>query len=362
MKVVKRFSPLSIATAYLAFATGLLVVLEVLLPGVVADGEWLTGIQVVGVQFEIGLTAVLIYGLTHSSRQSLDEANEELEAANQVLDVLFRILRHNLRNDTNIIRGYAKVLDKAVCSEPERTAIEEIQQSVSDVVRYSQKAGRIQQVVTDRTERVTMDLVEELHHVVADVQDDYPEADIELDVPDCALVRANSLFDKAIREMVENAIEHNDTETPHVAIAIDPDPEETTLTVRDNGPGLPKIEREALRRGTETQLRHTSGLGLWQVYWTVRQSDGDIDIEDHNPRGTAVHVQLPTTNTPPDRRLSTFRNILDMDRFSRGDGDAGLSSSLLESRPTPERTRAGTLPGGGRADGRSGSTPRPINT
>jgi len=362
MKIAHRFSPLSIGLSYFALATGVLGASELVLPGVVTGQEHLRGIQAVVAQLGIGVTAVLIYGLMYSNRRSLDQANEELDAANQVLDVLFRILRHNLRNDTNIIRGYAKILEKSVCSEPERIAIEEIQASVTDVVAYSQKAGRIQQVVSERTEQVTMDLVEELHHVVADVREEYPRAEIDVNVPNCALVRANSLLDKSIREMIENAIVHNDAETPQVTVSIDHGPDETTLTVRDNGPGLPEIEREALRRGTETQLQHTSGLGLWQVFWTVRQSDGKIDIEGHPPRGTTVHVHLPTTDTPPDRRLSTFRSVLGVDRFSRDEGEVGVSSSLLESRTVSGRTTIHASSGQGDYDGRSGLTPSPIDS
>ncbi|WP_143414728.1 ATP-binding protein, partial [Halorubrum sp. SD683] len=40
-------------------------------------------------------------------------------------------------------------------------------------------------------------------------------------------------------------------------------------------------------------LYHGSGLGLWLVYWVVRQSGGSAAVASAEPRGTAITLTLP---------------------------------------------------------------------
>jgi signal transduction histidine kinase len=52
------------------------------------------------------------------------------------------------------------------------------------------------------------------------------------------------------------------------------------------------MERETLRRGTETPLRHSQGLGLWLSRWILDGSGGTIAFEECED-GTTVVVTLP---------------------------------------------------------------------
>lgn len=65
-----------------------------------------------------------------------------------------------------------------------------------------------------------------------------------------------------------------------------------TITVADDGPGLPAGEREVLETGAEDPLAHGSGLGLWLAHWIVTTLDGDVEILD-TARGTTIEVSLP---------------------------------------------------------------------
>lgn len=66
------------------------------------------------------------------------------------------------------------------------------------------------------------------------------------------------------------------------------------LTVQDDGPGMPEdVRRRALEPFFTTKGEGGTGLGLAQVYGTLRQLGGDVEIDSHPGQGTAVHLLFP---------------------------------------------------------------------
>jgi signal transduction histidine kinase len=64
-----------------------------------------------------------------------------------------------------------------------------------------------------------------------------------------------------------------------------------TVTVEDDGPGIPAEEVEVLDREVETALQHGSGLGLWIVKWVIERSDASIAFDATD--GTRVDITIP---------------------------------------------------------------------
>ncbi|OYR82019.1 hypothetical protein DJ84_11635 [Halorubrum ezzemoulense] len=65
------------------------------------------------------------------------------------------------------------------------------------------------------------------------------------------------------------------------------------VSVRDDGPGLPQMEADALETGEETPLNHGNGLGLWMVRMITTQAGGDISVRTAEA-GTDVRLRVPT--------------------------------------------------------------------
>ena len=66
---------------------------------------------------------------------------------------------------------------------------------------------------------------------------------------------------------------------------------ELRVTVADDGPGIPEGELAPLDAGTETQLEHATGIGLWVVQWSVDALGGTLSFDTDD--GTVVTVRLP---------------------------------------------------------------------
>jgi signal transduction histidine kinase len=229
----------------------------------------------------------------------LDEREHALERRGQRLDVLNRVLRHNLRNDLGVILGYADMLRDAESSDT-RTAAELIHGRATTLVELAEKARETQELMADRAvDPAPVDVGTALHETVEDLETRFPEVRFDVDVPTPAYAAAVPRITAALRNVCENACEHNDAETPRVDVSLASlDGDRLRVTVADNGPGIPSHEVDVLRRGHETQLDHGSGLGLWLVQWAVDGSGGDLAVESNDPRGTVVTIDLDAAPCP----------------------------------------------------------------
>ncbi|THE64394.1 PAS domain S-box protein [Salinadaptatus halalkaliphilus] len=209
------------------------------------------------------------------------------------LQVVDRLLRHNIRNDLTVIRGRATDLTDAV--PPTATdAAEEILEQTDDLLRTTEKAQPITNVLTADSERDSVDM-KTLAERLADAYADWePDADVTVTAPEPTTATAVPEFSRALEELVRNAIIHNDCDRPTVDIRIDQAPKEVRVSVLDDGPGIPETERNVLEHGkAPTDLVHGNGLGLWMVYWVVHRSGGELTVADRRSRGTSVTAHLP---------------------------------------------------------------------
>lgn len=215
----------------------------------------------------------------------------------QRLEVLNRVLRHNLRNEMTVILGHAKRLGEEIDDPDLADRTRELVRHGQDLVRLSEEAQEIERLMaTVETSARTVSLASLVEDILETAGEDHPRVTDEANVPPDIAVEDSELLELALTHLIENAIEHNDSEDPRVEITASYDPGETyplTVSVADNGPGIPDTEMEVIERGTETQLRHGSGLGLWVVRWAITRLGGEITFECREPRGTIVRLRLP---------------------------------------------------------------------
>jgi PAS domain S-box-containing protein len=217
----------------------------------------------------------------------------------QVLDVLNRVLRHNVRNSVTIIDGHAELL----ASEPKDTDVQAAAESIREqattleaITERTETIRRLISLLEGDEDASPMDL-SETKSVIDQYRVEYPDAEVELtiDTNEGAAIKHGAVFEVALKELIENAIEHNDQATPHVEITVinSPETNEAVMEIADSGPGLPKAKWEIIKSGEETQLRHTEGVGLWVVYWAVTALGGTVECSRNDSRGSTITVQLP---------------------------------------------------------------------
>ena len=238
-------------------------------------------------------------GLLTGHLVSLRDVTEQRQRE-QRLNVLNRALRHDLRNEANVVLGYAELGKQ---NNPEAEWVDAIESHISGLIDLSEKARQLEQALdSDHVDTRRLDAVDVIETVVAEYEADRPDVSIETDLPETAHVSAIEFFADAVGNAVENAIEHNDNPEPLIEVAVSAwvEEDEVAIEVVDNGPGIHEEERAVLLRGRETQLQHISGLGLWIINWIVTESGGTVQFQENDPRGSIVTIRLPVAEGDPD--------------------------------------------------------------
>jgi signal transduction histidine kinase len=210
----------------------------------------------------------------------------------QRLSVLNRVLRHNVRNELDVVLAYADRID----DEDLRA---EIRDSATDLVDLSTKARQAEDVMTASAgSPEPIDLAVVARAVVEEYRTADRPCTLSLSCPDELVVSSHrSIVRRVLSELVANAIEHADA--PHIEVTVRAGPDGAAeLVVADDGPGIPARERTVLDDATETQLEHGSGIGLWFVNWAVTQLGGDLSFSENEPTGSVVTVRLRGQRKP----------------------------------------------------------------
>jgi signal transduction histidine kinase len=230
---------------------------------------------------------------------ALDVSDDRRRA--QVVEVLGRVLRHNLRNSMNIVVGEAARMQVEAEDATVVEAAERITRSGEDLLDVADAARDIQRVVVDDRRFDPVDAAAVVRSTCEELGDRYPGADLSVDLDGASGAHVpDTGFDVAVHELVENALEHAGSVDPTVEVTLTtPEPETVRVRVADDGPGLPEMERGVLEAGGEEPLRHGQGLGLWLINWVVDETGGEMAIDSEPGAGTTVTVDLPRVEDHP---------------------------------------------------------------
>lgn len=220
-------------------------------------------------------------------QQVIEHREEQLDVLRQVLT---RIFRHNIRNDLNSAQIRAEMLQEELDGE-NRELVESIISEIQGVTDLSEKVQKIDDIVKNDT-MYEIDLVTLVGDLISSLEDTYPNADVSVELPAVCYARVHPQVGTAILELLENAVEHNDTREPTVSVTLTENKAKPVLTISDNGPGIPQHELDVLDNEQETPLHHGSGIGLWQVKLLANSSP--LDIEFDIDRGTTVTIHFGT--------------------------------------------------------------------
>lgn len=234
-----------------------------------------------------------------ATRYELESTNVELEERSSMVRVLNRVLRHNVRNDVNIIALQTADVREEIDDDRVRRKLDTIEDRAWGLERISDHTQRIRQLLTEGpTSTTELRLGESLEPPIERVESAVSNATIELESPEETElpIEGPSTFPYAVADVVEQIVTTNNGSEPvDVTVTLKQssngrDGESVLIEIDDDGGGLPEMDVRAIENDEETSLRHAEGLSLWCLEWAVRRADGELytDLDDET-----VKIRLP---------------------------------------------------------------------
>ncbi|WP_262180920.1 histidine kinase N-terminal 7TM domain-containing protein [Haloarcula laminariae] len=231
----------------------------------------------------------------------LQEVTQEHERK-QRLDVLNRVIRHNLRNEMTVIMGHADMVAERTDDPEVRASAATIGESADRLLATGDKAREFERIRGSQTRTRSVDVSRLVADAAADIGAEFPEATVDIDIHqrvETALRTDPRVLTLVVSSLVENAVAHNHTDSPHVRVALADLGDALEIRISDDGPGIEAHELTPIQDGTETELQHSTGIGLWVASWGVTMLGGDLEFTDTGD-GTEVVVTLDTDFGPGD--------------------------------------------------------------
>jgi len=225
----------------------------------------------------------------------------ERKRTEQLVRLLNRVLRHNLRNDLNVLLGVGTHLQSGLTAEDDVSDLgDRIERTATRLVGTSEQARELERYARREREPQRLDPAALFDAATNDVPEGVTvDAAVRTERGICA----GPELETALTELVENAVEHDPAAGTSVELEATDDGEWVELTVGDDGVGIDDMEAAAIDAGEETDLVHCSGLGLWLVNWIVTRYGGSFGIRERDDgAGSVASIRLPAIDddTPVD--------------------------------------------------------------
>jgi len=219
-----------------------------------------------------------------------------LEEQNEKLEVLNRIVRHDVRNDMQFVLAMADRLLREADDDLEDAAAR-IVDHADHVVELTTTMRELMELTLrdeDGDRPASVSLSQTLETQLDDVRSTYGDVLIQTTTPIPRVsVRADETLGSVFRNLLKNAVQHNDEDLAEIEISVSETPSHVTVSVADNGPGVPDDRKRAVFGKDEKGLDSTgTGIGLYLVHSLVESYGGDVWIEDNDPKGADVRVTL----------------------------------------------------------------------
>jgi PAS domain S-box-containing protein len=228
------------------------------------------------------------------------KANQEaLERQRDNLELLNQYVRHDVRNALQLVLAYGDELTEYVTQDGQEH-LDQIMQAGENAVKITETAAEVTEVLlrTD-ADQSRIDLQRVLTDGITDLRESHEEA--EVTIPGAlppVHVQADDLIESVFRNLLRNAVVHNDSDRPEVSICAETVDTTVRVEIADNGPGIPAERRdEIFEEGNKGLDSEGTGIGLYLVSTLVDQYEGDVWVEENEPTGARFVVELPIADS-----------------------------------------------------------------
>ncbi len=227
------------------------------------------------------------------------EYEKQLRRQRDNLEILNEMVRHDIRNDLQLVTAYTNMIADHV-DEEAQSYVEIIQKHATHAVELTQTARDMADVMlSTESDHKPTDLWSTLEGELDTIRSKYPNAAITVEetIGETTVI-ADEMLESVFRNLLSNAIQHNDKDVPMVSVSATRTNGSVQVTIADNGPGIPDDQKEDIFGKGEKGLESAgTGIGLYLVKSLTELYGGTVWVEDNDPAGSVFVVELPIADT-----------------------------------------------------------------
>ncbi|RQG95092.1 PAS domain-containing sensor histidine kinase [Natrarchaeobius chitinivorans] len=234
-----------------------------------------------------------LFSIVHDITERVEYENQ-LEEQRDNLKILNEVVRHDIRNDLQLVQAYAEMLEGNV-SEGMQDELETVRQSAENAIELTTTARDLADVMLQvDVDDKRIALHRTIDREIAEIRSTHPEANVTVEgtLPRTDVV-ADDMLAAVFRNLLKNAVQHNDEDVPEITVTAEKRDDRVAISVADNGPGVPDERKETIFGKGEKGLESAgTGIGLYLVETLVDRYGGDVWVEDNDPEGAVFVVEL----------------------------------------------------------------------
>ena len=234
------------------------------------------------------------------AEREVAEAAAETTKERDYLALLNRLVRHDIRNDVQLLVSHAEILETRIPDDAQ-THLDTVLEQATHIVELTESVKELEQAITGTEEPALspVSLGAVLRSEMDKLRSTYLASgnSVTISEPDetwfeCEVL-ANEMLSSVFGNLLSNAVIHHDSEDIHIDISVERTDETVVVSIADDGPGIPDSDWETVFGRGEIGLESPgTGVGLYLVDTLVDIYDGSVWISNNEPRGTVFHVEL----------------------------------------------------------------------
>ncbi len=253
-------------------------------------------------EFLLETVMAMTIELDMSTEQSLNSLYEkavmrifkELTTSWEREEFLHSLLRHDLRNKTQVVQGYFSLLDDYDLQEEAEMYLEKAEKAMNEGMEIIEKVKLLKKAEEEEIKEV--DIVSIIKQQIENWEDEAEEEGIEIkkqfSEASCE-VKGGSLLDRVLSNIVENSIQHSKGTKIEIKINKDENKDEIVCSIEDDGTGLSDEEKDQVfNKGYTTDEERGTGLGMFLVKTILDIYGGSIEVKDSDLGGARFVIHL----------------------------------------------------------------------
>jgi len=245
--------------------------------------------------YNIGVSLTSLFKKLYKMEKKKRKFNAKLRVVNLQQEKLLGAISHELKNPISSIIGYSQILkDELKSLNIEKTHIRFIDKIISNSKRIDELLNRLRLAVQLENNKFELryqafDLSKSIRKIVDDIETNFNNREIEVDVPYYELYADKTLIELVLINLIENGLKYSDGK---IIIKL----EEDCLKVIDFGVGIDEAElsyvTKRFYRVDKNSYKESMGLGLAIVSYILKLHNLKLDIDSQVGRGSTFSIKL----------------------------------------------------------------------